>query len=625
MCGINGLYFVDSHKEINRPLFEYALQTIHHRGPDYTGKHYGNGIALGHNRLSILDTSSAANQPFISEDNRYAIVFNGEIFNYKLLKEELIAKGIRLTTNSDTEVLLHLLIREGEKALEKLNGFFAFAFYDFQKHEILLARDRFGEKPLFYAYDESEQRLIFSSELKALQPFLPKPQLNYYAIEFLIRLTYIPSPHTIADGVLKLRPGNYLKLNANGLKLESWYKLNSHPETNMDDEKTILKTVKDKIEVALERRMIADVPLAGFLSGGIDSSIVCGLAKQRNNSFETFSLGFSENKFIDETSDAEFAAKQFGIKHHSIKIMEDELLENVSEILNKADEPFGDSSMIALYSLCKKVSGKYKVILSGDGADELFGGYHKHLALQMASEKSLTNFAVKNFGGVSSLFNQSRDGRFANRMRQLKKMNAALRKDWFERYWYLATFNHDFHNLLIADCAEDVAAYKKELFGSSINEEMNSYLRFDFNLVLANDMLVKVDTASMYNGVEMRSPFLDHELIEYVFGIKSSLKLKDNSKKYLLKKAYSDLLPDQLINKPKHGFEVPLQQWLTGPLSSKVNDLLNDDFIRSQKIFNPKRIAELKLKLNSSNPGETAAGVWSLLNFQTSYKKYFNA
>lgn len=616
MCGISGVYLRDSVKEINHNMFEHAVKLLSHRGPEHCGIHQGPGIALGHTRLSIIDTSAAANQPFLLPDGSKIMVFNGEIFNYRQLAKSLTEKGVQLRTSSDTEVLLHLLSEHGIEALQQVKGFFAFAFYDKQKHELLLARDRYGEKPLFYHLDPQKGDLYFGSELKAVTPFVNNKEVNFDALKLLLQLTYIPAPLTIFKGVNKLEPGSFLRISRTGVQLEKYYHL-PVKKASVTNEKEALEGIVQRVKTAVESRMVADVPVAGFLSGGIDSGIVSALAHRLNPAYETFSLGFSGEKVFDETADAEFTARHFGIRHHSVKLSENELLENVEEWLNTIDEPFGDSSAIALYSLCKMVKGKYKVVLSGDGADEVFGGYNKHYALMLSQQKNMYGSVVKNAGFLHHLLPKSRGSKWGNKGRQLEKMHRVFKKDAFERYWYLASFDHGFSDKLLRHGT--TGSFKQALRKKVDPKDMNDYLRLDMELVLPGDMLYKVDMASMLNAVEVRSPFMDHELVEYAFSIDAGLKLKNGTQKYLLKTAFSDLLPAQMLQKPKHGFEVPLQKWLTGPLKHHVDRYLSPAFVREQQIFEADAVSLLLRKLNSSSPGDSAALVWTLLQFQKTW------
>lgn len=624
MCGINGAYFTDSTKEINRALFEQSLTSLAHRGPDNQSSFISGGIALGHNRLSIIDLSASSHQPFFSSDKKFAIIFNGEIFNYKSLKKELENAGHTFFTNSDTEVLLTLLIKHGIETLHKINGFFAFAFYDFSKHELIIARDRFGEKPLFYSINENKNELFFGSELKSLIPFIGKRNTSQTALKLLLHLSYIPAPFTILEGINKLEPGFFIKISKADFNIKQWYRINQAEKLDPTSEENIFATIREKFQNAVERRMVSDVGVAGFLSGGIDSTLVSAVAKQLNPSYETFSLGFNGNNFFDESKDAEFAAKKIGVHHTSIKLSEDEMLANVFHLLKMNDEPFGDSSMIALYSLCTKVKGKYKVILSGDGADEVFAGYNKHYALYKANKKSGSNLVIKKLGGLHRVLPKSRNNKFANKVRQLEKMHNALNHSDFNRYWYLAGFNTLMADKLVPK-SHGISEFKSLLEKKNEYSDFNKYLKYDLDLVLPNDMLYKVDMASMLNSLEIRSPFMDHKLIEFAFSIPGDFKIKNGMQKYILKNAFKNILSDAIIKKPKHGFEVPLLSWLNGPLSGEVEKLLSSNLIKEQKIFIPNEIGNLLKKIKSHNPGDSASTVWTLLNFQNSWLKYCNA
>lgn len=624
MCGITGMYSVSSEKEINRNLFDQALQCIQHRGPDHHSTYFHRGVALGHVRLSVIDTSAEAHQPFFSADGKKVLVFNGEIFNYKEIKSRLEEKGCSFRTRSDTEVLLHLLDLKGIDGLHEINGFFAFAYYDLEKEKLLIARDRFGEKPLFYSYDEAQSTICFASELSPLLKLSSRKTTNKLALSLLLQLTYIPSPYTIVEGVNKLTPGGYLSFDKNGFELKQWYTLPSKMTLSGADLPGLTKRVEQLLMQAVQRRMVSDVPVAGFLSGGIDSSIVSSLAHEINPSYETFSLGFDGNTMVDETSDAVFAAKQFGIRHHVVKLSEQQLLENIADLWTKADEPFGDSSAIALYSLCKTIKGKYKVILSGDGADEVFAGYNKHYGLYKSDQGGLGNALIRQFGFMHTFFPKARHSGWGNKGRHLQKMYELLSAKGFDRYWYTVGFNASQASALMLN-PMSIQDFKNSICEHNPFQDFNRYLYYDLKLVLPGDMLYKVDRASMLNGIEIRSPFLDHELIEFAFSVPGQYKIHNGSKKFLLKKAFENRLPKQLINKPKHGFEVPLTNWLRGPLKAKVDEFLNAELITDQGLFSWNKVNELKQKLNSASPGDSASTVWSLLNFQVTWLKHLNA
>ena len=618
MCGIAGVYYFNASGEISSEKLNNVNKAMKHRGPDGEGVFIAPGVALSHVRLSIIDTSTAAKQPMQNSSGRFTISFNGEIFNYQLLRTKLAEQGNTFKTNSDTEVLLQLFEKHGKEMLPMLNGFFAFAIYDREEHSIFIARDRFGEKPLYYCMNEENKMICFSSELRNVIHLMPhSPSLNEEALHEYLHYNYIPAPLTICNGIQKLIPGTFLEIKHGNIVHEKFYVLKNnpvkHPQAN-----AIAHQLEEKTKLAVERRMVSDVPVGAFLSGGVDSSIVSALAVKLNPDIETFSLGFKANHFFDESNYAEQVARHIGTNHHSIYVHEDDLLQNVTELIELTDEPFADSSSIALYSLCKSLKGKYKVMLSGDGADEIFGGYNKHIAEINIRQKNFKNRLIKNLGWSAGWLPQSRNSKWGNKARQLIKYSKGLKLNAQQRYQYLAGFNPDekYGDLLLVN-----PVYRKPVHADS-SDDFNVYLMNDVELVLTNDMLYKVDSCSMYNSVEVRSPFLDHELIEFAFTIPAELKTDTSQGKIILKKAFEKYLPHEILYRPKHGFEVPLQQWLRGPLKSLVTDkYLNARFIHDQSLFNPDSIERLKKKLFSRNPGDAHATVWALMLFQSFWIK----
>lgn len=619
MCGIIGLY--KKHlSEKEDAFFNNALNVIAHRGPDNKGIFRFNDLLLGHRRLSIIDTTESANQPFFDETNNYVLIFNGEIFNYKALRNDLQSKGVTINTNSDTEVLLHLLIREGEKAIKKLNGFFSFAFFDKTKNNLLLARDRYGVKPLVYYLDENI--FCFGSELKALMACGIPKKLNHKILSTYFHLNYIPHPHTIFEGVYKLPPAYFLKFDINSGKLEidKYYSLPDlqKPSTNVsyDEAKTEIRNLLDD---SVRLRLVSDVPIGTFLSGGIDSSITTALASKHVNKLNSFSIGFKDEPFFDETKYAQILAKKYKTEHTIFNISNNDLFEHLNQVLYCFDEPFADSSALNVYLLSKYTKQHVTVALSGDGADELFSGYNKHTALLRASQSNIQNTILKSGGTLLNNLPQSRNGKFANKIRQLSKYSNGLQYNAQDRYWNWAGFYSNDVNIL----KQKYPDIRNE-FISGITGNFNSVLAADFNLVLSNDMLAKVDLMSMANSLEVRTPFLDYRLVDYVFKLPANYKIDSVRKKKILIDSFSDILPQELSNRPKQGFEVPLLKWFIGQLRSEIeNNWLNKDFIIEQNLFNLNEIELLKRKLYSSNPGDAVAKMWGLIVFQQWYKNYF--
>ncbi len=626
MCGIVGLVSFSGSTLQYEAHMKLALKKLSLRGPDFHSSKQIDQAFLGHTRLSIIDVTSNSNQPFESSDGRYTLTYNGEIFNFLVLKKKLIEKfNISFSTESDTEVLLHHLIRYGEEGIKELNGFFAFTFFDKQENTLIAARDHFGIKPYIYHFD-STKGFFFASELKALLEFPIKREIDKTSLEMYLHLSYIPAPYTILENIKKLMPGEYLKLNINSktFKKKAYYTLNPSEE-NVIKKPTYEQAqieIKEKLEKAVELRMVSDVPLGSFLSGGIDSSIVSTIASKYTSKLNTFSVGFSDEPYFDETSYAELVAKKIGSNHTVFKLSNQEMFENLENILEYIDEPFADSSAIAVYMLCIKVSDKVKVALSGDGADELFSGYNKHMA-----EFLLRNRSLKEKIGISAypftkLLPSSRTSKLGNLTRQIEKFALGSKLTSKERYWVWAGYNNDAKYLKRQQ--EAYPSRKKEILLQVLekNKGINDILITDQTLVLPNDMLFKVDSMSMANSIEVRPPFLDCNLVNYVNQLPSEYKLTRGFKKKILQDSFKNILPNELYNRSKKGFEIPLEKWLKTKLNHLIEELLSEKLITEQNLFEYQNIDRLKKQLHSNNPGDSPTKIWALIVFQGWWKKY---
>lgn len=391
MCGIAGVYaFKEAGKE-NFSLLNNAIETLAKRGPDSKGTFLEKNVALGHTRLSIIDTSNAAAQPFTDDSGRYTIIFNGEFYNYKEHRQQLIKKGIPFRSTSDTEVLLQLFIEEGPACLEKVNGFFAFAVYDKEKDELFIARDRFGIKPLIVYADED--KLLFASEMKAMIALGIQKVIDEVSLYTYLQLNYIPPQHSIFKQVWKLESGHYLLVNKNGTDKKQYYSINQNP-VNLSYE-AAQKKLKELLEASVQRRLVADVPLGAFLSGGIDSSIITALAAKHTKNLNTFSIGYKDEPLFDETQYAALVAKKYKTNHTVFSLSNDDLYANLNEVLDYIDEPFADSSALAVHILSMHTRKHVTVSLSGDGADEIFSGYNKHMAEFKARQKGVLAMLLK--------------------------------------------------------------------------------------------------------------------------------------------------------------------------------------------------------------------------------------
>jgi len=633
MCGIcGGFAFTERGRKLLDRL-PAAVQTLSRRGPDGTGSYTENDLALGHTRLAVIDTSAAAAQPFTDNNGRHVIIFNGEIFNYRELRAELEAAGETFRTHSDTEVLLRLYIREGEKGLHKLNGFFAFAVWNKETRELFLARDRYGEKPLYVHH--SDDVFLFASEMKALIALGIPRKLDREAVMAYLHLNYIPpgswsvfynSVHQLWPGhsmrqVVEEHPKNYS---------DAWYKL---PETRaqLTEEKATAQLAQ-LVENAVQRRLVADVPLGSFLSGGVDSSVIAALAAKHVSKLQTFSIGFTDEPQFDETQYARQVAKHIGAEHTVFALTNNDLYDHLFETLDYIDEPFADSSALAVSILSKHVRKHVTVALSGDGADELFAGYNKHRAEFLARDGGLKNRLVSAGSPLWNMLPASRNSRTGNRIRQLRRFAEGLALSPAERYWRWAGYTKDDEalRLLVQDENDDLklkpglghwAKLLTDHLGKNGND-LNDVLLADLKMVLPGDMLVKVDRMSMCHGLEVRSPFLDHEVVEFALSLPASYKIDARTQKKILKQAFGNVLPAGIFQRRKQGFEVPLLKWFRGELRGLIEELLNEKFLKAQGIFDPAEVKKILAQLRSNSPGDATARVWGLIVFQYWWKKY---
>jgi asparagine synthase (glutamine-hydrolysing) len=606
-----------------------ATELLSKRGPDVQNIYHNDHIGFGHRRLSIIDTSSDSNQPFWDITERYCLIFNGEIYNYQELKSDIEKEGVTFRTSSDTEVLLYAYIQYGEAFLEKLNGFFAFAIYDKEDQSVFIARDRFGIKPLLYFQDED--KFIFASEMKSLLAYGVDKHLNHTALYQYLQLNYVPAPQTMLKGVLKLLPGHSISIKNGEVKVKQYYELkrNSKPVPESYDERKI--ELKRLLTGSVQKRMIADVPLGSFLSGGIDSSVIATLASQKNPDLHTFSIGFADEPFFDETSYAKAVAKKIGTNHTVFSLTNKDLYSHVNDILEYLDEPFADSSAIAVYILSQETRKHSTVALSGDGADEMFAGYNKHAAFYRMQHQGFTEKTVGALAPLWSILPKSRSNALTNKFRQLDRFCKGMKQSPADRYWSWAGFvSEDNATQMLSltsqeNIDQEIYASQKSVLLSSLNEEndMTSVLATDMKMVLPNDMLTKVDLMSMANSLEVRVPFLDHELVEYVFSLSDDDKIDGNIQKKILQDTFRDILPEELYNRSKKGFEVPLLKWFRSEMKTLIlDDLLADQFIIDQGVFNTQTISKLKRKLFSSNPGDVHAQIWALIVFQSWWKRF---
>ncbi|PWH85163.1 asparagine synthase (glutamine-hydrolyzing) [Brumimicrobium oceani] len=614
MCGIVGLKkFSEPPKDSDINGVKNALLSQKHRGPDNTSLEVMGNSIMGHNRLAIIDLNERSNQPFYDKSERYSIVFNGEIYNYPELKNDLLKKEYIFETSSDTEVLLYHIIENGVAGINDLQGCFAFAFYDQLEDEMLLVRDHMGINPLLFSIQEDA--ILFASELTAFKYMLKETSINQSALNAYFQFTYVPAPDTMIEGVHKLLPGHYLKIKGGSVDVLEYYSVRNAEKVDMPYEKAVLE-VKRRIENAVIKRLNADVPIGAFLSGGVDSSIVSRMTTDFKTSVNTFSIGFVGNDFFDESQYAKNVAEHIGSSHFPIQLEKESIVESFHEVLAAYDEPFADSSAVAMYFLSREAKKQVTVCLSGDGADELFAGYNKHKAYIRSKKPGILLKVASKVAGQMSGGN--RRGKISNRIRQMKKFGDLLQQKWPDSYWMLAQFisKNRRDNLLL-----NSSPYKSKIKPGEDN--LQSFLMTDQQFILPNDMLKKVDLMSMNHSVEVRTPFLDREVVDFVNGLPDEYKYANGVGKRILRDAFRDVLPDEVFSRSKKGFEIPLQDWIESVWGNVVNESwFSKEYIENQNVFSIDGVTQLKLDFEKGEEEEATVTMWAFIVFQNWFERW---
>lgn len=605
-----------------------SLDCLAQRGPDARGTYIEDLYAVGHRRLSIIDTDSRSNQPMKDETGRYIISFNGEIFNFKSIKEKLENEGIAFHTNSDTEVLLKSYISKGPKAFEELVGFFAFTIFDTQEKELIVCRDRYGIKPLLYYQDED--KFLFASEMKSIMAYNVAKTIDKGSVLQYFQFNYVPPQHAIYEDVHKLTPGTYIKIKNKKVSHHTYYQLPLYTgASKAPSYENAVQEFKQLMEQSVVDRLVADVPLGSFLSGGLDSSIITGIASKHYDNLHTFSIGYEGLAVFDESEYALAAAKHFNTKHHVFQLSAKDFSDNVFKALDYIDEPFADSAMLPMYILSQKASAYLKVALSGDGADELLGGYNKHDAEVKFRSGNYPQTLLSMFHLFSPFLRESRNSKLGNLIRRLKKFDAIKNMNSTDRYYSmcLTTPPGILKNVFVPSFYKETLEQqeRKREVVHHIREktlDMNDVFRSDLFTVLPGDMLYKTDMMSMANGLEVRVPFLDHRLVDFLMKLPSSYKIDSERRKKIARDAFSDVLPDVIIKRKKKGFDVPVQDYLykNEEIRNFLTSTLTSQFIEEQGLFNKdfaQSMVPSKRKSIQSDPHLW----WAYFVFQYWYKK----
>lgn len=630
MCGINGIIKKTSYNESDiTSILTKMNDLIIHRGPDDDGvvaiKEDNFSVGMAMRRLSIIDLTSGK-QPIYSDDKKIVIVFNGEIYNYRTLKADLEASGVQFKTTSDTEVILKLYEKHGVESFKWLDGMYGFSIYDKNINKLFIARDFFGEKPLYYT--NTNDQFLWASELKSIIDVLPiKPGISKKGLNLFLRLTYVPAPYTIYENISKLEANHYITYNFENhtIDIREINQENKPKEASISFDEA-KKKVKDLVYESVESRSIADVPLGTFLSGGVDSSIVslC-LSQSANKKIETFSIGFKEAK-MDETDKSQVVAKMINSNHHEFKIGEDDLKDNIHEILLNFDEPFSDTAALPTYFVSKKTKDYVKVALTGDGGDEVFGGYNKYYVGKMNSRytnvipKPVHDVLLKSSAFLLATKNDNRGRRF-----KIKKMLKAVDYQG-NSYWdiiSLANTEDELAEILNPTFYQDCLFkdYKEKLDCNKV-ESLTDFRHVDKILSLEGGMLAKVDRTSMQNSLECRAPFLNKKIWDYTNTLPEKFLMNGWNKKYILKEAFKDQFPEEFLEKSKRGFGSPVGNWLKSSLRKELESYIEPKYLSNQGIFNLNTIIPL-VQNHLDSKRDNTFRVWAFYCFQKWYDNIY--
>lgn len=621
MCGIVGIFDTHGNRDIDREALRRMNESQHHRGPDEGELYLEKGLGMGHRRLSVIDLATGQ-QPFLNPARDVALVFNGEIYNYRALRDELVALGHVFRTKSDTEVILQAWLAWGPDCVRRLRGMFAFALWDRQQQTLFLARDHVGVKPMFYSLLPNGL-FVFGSELKSIMTFPElSRELNPRAVEDYFAYGYVPEPKTIFNNAHKLSPGHCitLKVGDREVRPQRWWDLAFRPAPQRPDAE-VQEELIARLRETVHSQMESEVPLGAFLSGGVDSSAVVAMMAGGGKPVTTCSIGFDDPEF-DETEYANQVARRYATTHHG-QIVDKDDYGLVDTLAHLYDEPFADSSAIPTYRVCQLARRHVTVALSGDGGDENFAGYRRYrFAMAEHSVRSKLPEAIRKplFGTLGSLYPKAD---WAPRMFRAKTTFEALARDLVEGYFHGVSrladrqrdqlFSDGFRDNLQGYRAIDVM--REHAARAPTDDPLSLIQYLDFKTWLPGDILTKVDRASMAHSLEVRVPLLDHTFCEYAATLPNDLKLRGGEGKYVLKKALEPHLPHDIMYRAKKGFSIPLAAWLRGPLRQAVRDAVLGERLLDTGIFN-RRYLEQLVSQHESGANDHSVALWSLLMFE---------
>jgi len=627
MCGICSILHLERQQPVHPEDLKKMCATMIHRGPDEEGIHCRENIGLAMRRLSIIDLETGS-QPISNEDGTIWIVCNGEIYNHRELRETLEKKGHVFKTRSDVEPILHAYEEYGEACARKLNGMFAYAIWDQNKNIFLAARDHVGIKPFYYYFDK--QRLVCASGIKAILQNRDIPRnIDLRALDHYLTFEYTPSPLTIFEKIKKLPPGHYLTLRQGQLHVNKYWAIENSPSQLGPAD--LMDQIRTLLGDSVKRQLMSDVPLGAFLSGGIDSSILVALmAREMDQPVKTFSIGFKESTY-NELAYSRAVAKKYGTDHHEF-IIEPDAVNLTEELLGYLDEPLGDFSIFPTYLVSKMARQHFTVALSGDGGDELFGGYDTYIADKAARYCRFLPEKIHQ-ATIARLFNMLRPSAkkkgVINRAKRFVE-GMALPADLRHARWMVFLSSAEKRQLYQSELSRKLATHSEyeyilryftEAETCGIHEDLNKQLYVDLKTYLPDNILVKVDRMSMATSLEARVPYLDYRFVELATSIPGNMKLKGTQTKWILKQAMADLLPDEILNRGKEGFSIPIKNWLQNELKPMMMDVLSPDRIKREGLFNESYVELLK-KEHLDGSQNHSHRLWALMVFEIWMDKY---
>ena len=628
MCGITGIFDLKGTAEISRELLSRMNETQFHRGPDEGGLHLEPGVGLAHRRLSIIDLSSGQ-QPLFNEDHSVVVTYNGEIYNFPELTEELKARGHQFRTHCDTEVIVHAWEEWGQGCVERFRGMFAFAVWDRNRRQLFLARDRLGIKPLYYALLD-DGRFIFGSELKSLQVHDRLPRtIDPKAVEEYFAFGYVPEPRTIYRSVFKLPPGHHLTLER-GRPLpepKEYWDVSFRSHDGAASEEDLGRELLERFDEAVKIRMVAEVPLGAFLSGGVDTSaVVASMAKFSDDPVNTCSISFGDPEY-NEAKYAAMVAERYHTAHR-VEQVDPEDFDLVDHLADLYDEPYADSSALPTYRVCELAKKQVTVVLSGDGGDENLAGYRRyrwHTYEERMRAMLPAGLRRPLFGLLGTLYPKAD---WAPKIFRAKSTFQAMARDSLEGYLHsVSILSNEMREALFSDALKRdlqdyraVEVFRRHASRAPTDHPLSLVQYLDMKTYLVGDILTKVDRASMAHALEVRVPILDHRLVDWISGISPQMKLKGREGKYLFKKALEPLLPKEILYRPKMGFAVPLASWFRGPLKQRVRDGLLGGTMADSGLFDMKYLHNL-VDQHQSGMRDYSSPLWTLLMFESFLRK----